>query len=131
MAHAVILRRTRLAHGLMLMAALAPWPARAIGPAHPFAAPSLARAGSGHDDDTPAPRASRLGGLRLGAAPAALIDGQWVALGARSSSGARLQEIQPPYAVLRHPDGRSERLVLDSRQPGTPTPAQVDKTLLP
>lgn len=103
--------------------------AHALGPAQPFTPPAAVR-GDAADPALPPPATARLGGLRLGAAPAALIDGQWVGLGARIH-GARLQHIEPPYAVLQHPDGRLERLALAARPDGVPTPTQVNKTFLP
>lgn len=52
-----------------------------------------------------------LRGLQLGAHPRALIDGQWVALGAEVR-GARLSELRIDRVVLRHADGRLEQLLL-------------------
>lgn len=128
MAHVVSLR---LGAWVCAMAPVVlPLPATALGPAQPFAAPAAQRGAAAPGDDPTGRTTARLSGLRGGAAPAALIDGQWITLGA-SVRQARLHDIQPPYAVLRHPDGRLERLALDSHPAGVPSPALVDKRLLP
>lgn len=103
--------------------------AHALGPDRPFAPPNARLPNTANSDAPPAP-AGHLGGLRLGSTPAALIDGRWVPIGG-TARGARLKDIQPPYALLQHPNGRLERLALDGTRDGAPTPAHVDKTLLP
>ena len=63
-----------------------------------------------------------LGGLRVGARPAALIDGAWIAQGARVR-GASLVAVGLQEAHLRHPDGRVERLSLSPDVQRTTRPA--------
>lgn len=90
----------------LLMLALAP--AAAMGPADPFTPPGPAAARKAEAGQAAAPR---LAGIRLGRAPAALIDGQWVAVGA-AVGNARLLAVQPLRAELRHADGRREWIEL-------------------
>lgn len=128
MAHVVILRLTAWVCAVAPLAL--PGPASGLGPAQPFAAPAAQRGVASPGDAASERPNAQLGGLRGGAAPAALIDGQWISVGAPVRQ-ARLHDIQPPYAVLRHPDGRLERLALGSHPTGVPSPALVDKRLLP
>ena len=115
---------TLLALGVALLAAP---PAQAVGAAAPFTPPSRAAAlaaaptsatESGNTVSatpllaTPAPETGLgLTGIQLGAQPRALIDGEWVALGA-AVRGARLHALRADEAQLRHSDGRMERLLL-------------------
>ncbi len=94
---------------LLGLLALAAAPGSAMGPADPFTPPGPAAARKGAAGTQPA--ALRLAGIRLGRAPAALIDGQWVAVGAAVGS-ARLLAVQPLRAQLRHADGRREWIEL-------------------
>ena len=55
--------------------------------------------------------AKGLAGVKLGAQPQALIDGQWWAQGALVR-GARLVGVSASAVQLRHPDGKVEKLVL-------------------
>lgn len=55
--------------------------------------------------------ATGLAGIKLGAPPQALIDGQWWAQGALVR-GARLVDVSASAVQLRHPDGKLEQLVL-------------------
>ena len=85
-------------------------PAAAMGPDDPFTPPGRVRL----EAQGPALRLpAALTGVRLGRAPAALIDGEWVAPGARVR-GAQLLRVQRTGAALRHTDGRIEWLALFS-----------------
>jgi hypothetical protein len=95
---------------LLLSAAL--HPALALGPADPFTPP-------GRNSHLVAAAAlakqpveiGTLTGVRLGAKPAALIDGEWIALG-HTVHGARLTGVRALDITLQHADGRVERLSL-------------------
>jgi hypothetical protein len=91
--------------GLLVLAVA---PVLAMGPADPFTPPGAAAARKAEAGQA---AALRLAGIRLGRAPAALIDGQWVAVGAAVGS-ARLMAVQPLRAELRHADGRREWIEL-------------------
>jgi len=103
--------------------ALLLWPAwaAALGPAQPFQPPSPAQ---GHAAEAQ-PQTAGLTGVRLGTAPAALIDGTWVALGA-SARGARVAEVHPRHVLLRYPDRRAVRLAMaeDRARPPADTEAE-------
>lgn len=110
--------------GAAICALLLASTALAVGPDAPFtppptlgpqahAAPSAVAAdsaASAADADTPP---AGLVGLRLGAAPSALIDGQWVRVG-QETRGARLVEVRPNAVRLRHANGQIETLALFS-----------------
>lgn len=107
---------------------LAPPPAAALGPSQPFAppaavSPAAASPGSTVQAGTPSDTAESvptgLTGVRLGSSPRALIDGQWVALGAPARQG-RLVQVRAHEAVLRLPGGALERLAMF---PEAPSPA--------
>lgn len=105
--------------------ALLPHWAAAMGPDAPFLPPasrSTATATAGGTDTAVA--ASGLRGVRLGSAPAALIDGFWIAPG-QPVRGARLAGVRIDAALLRHSDGRTERLALFP--PPAATPASDDR----
>lgn len=108
----------------LLAGALLAAPAAAMGPDDPFTPPGRVRLQA----NGPALRLpAALTGVRLGRAPAALIDGEWVAPGA-PVRGALLLRVQRTGAELRHADGRIERLALftlDNRPPAT-EPAASD-----
>ncbi len=107
----------RLFNGLMwgLLTALlcATLPSIAMGPKDPFAPPGAVRVVPPLDVQASAQLAADKGlaGVRLGAQPAALIDGHWVRLGG-NVRGARLAQLGPQDVVLQHPNGRRERLPL-------------------
>lgn len=88
--------------------ALLPHWAAAMGPDAPFAPPASRAGASGAAIVEPA---SGLRGVRLGSAPAALIDGSWIVPG-QPVRGARLAGVRIDAALLRHPNGRTERLAL-------------------
>lgn len=124
-----------------LALAFAPVTSAALGPSAPFVPPralleerSTAAAGGAASGSTTTGTASEAGpatpttstapaasapaatgegiaGVRLGARPLALIDGQWWPLGGRPR-GARLSAIDHHGAWLRHADGRQEYLAL-------------------
>ena len=123
---------------LIGVAALWPSGLQALGPAAPFAPPrallegrqrEAAGASSAATGDTamaatasasagpapaaePAPPAAEgIAGVRLGARPLALIDGQWWPLGARLR-GASLTAIERHGVRLQHAGGRVEWLLL-------------------
>ena len=100
------------------VAALVVWPlwSAAMGPDAPFTAPAL-RATTAAAAATEL--AAGLRGVRLGNAPAALIDGQWIAPG-QTVRGARLAAVRIDGALLRHPGGRVEQLSLFPPQPASP-----------
>ena len=107
---------TRLA---LVFAMAAPAVCAAMGSSAPFTPPrpaaastSLANAASAVDDNADAATAIGLSGVRVGPRAAALIDGQWVAVG-DTARGARLLSVQADAATLRHADGRVERLLLN------------------
>ena len=111
-AHAV----TRLA---LMCAMAAPSICAAMGSAAPFTPPraaaasaSAASAFNAADDSADVASANGLSGVRVGPRAAALIDGQWVAVG-DTARGARLLSVQADAATLRHADGRVERLLLN------------------
>jgi len=116
--------------GLWLLCALCVmgfWlqPAWSVGAAAPFMPPARVSAIANANADASAadPAASSpgssnlaqpvagLAGIKLGAQPQALIDGQWFARGA-SVRGARLVMVSAGAVQRRHPDGRIERLLL-------------------
>ena len=74
----------------------------------PIAAPLPAGAASDVESAAALPG---LVGLRLGNAPAALIDGAWVRVG-QTVRDARLIEVLPSAVRLRHADGRLETVAL-------------------
>lgn len=89
--------------------------AYAVGPQAPFTPPSVAlnhaTAPDSAASDAEATPPQGLLGLRLGQTPAALIDGLWIQIG-QFARGARLVDVQPGQARLRHADGRVETLHL-------------------
>ena len=95
---------------------LLPLGAAAMGPHAPFAPPAPRAVASTASAATAAEAATGLRGVRLGSAPAALIDGRWITPG-QPVRGARLATIRIDGAVLHHAGGRTERLAL------FPTPA--------
>ena len=95
---------------------LAALPAGALGPTQPFTPPAVTRGSvAAAPADAPAAvgeaAASGLMGVRLGSSPRALIDGEWVALGAPARKG-RLTEVRAHEVVLRLSGGGTERLAL-------------------
>ena len=90
-------------------------PAGAIGPRDPFTPPgkeAVVVVPPLESLSTVAPPVGAgLTGMRFGARPQALIDGEWVAVG-KTVRGARLARLLPQHAVLVHPGGREERLPL-------------------
>lgn len=87
----------------------------AVGPQAPFTPPPAALSHAAAPDSA-ASEAEAAGpqgllGLRLGPTPAALIDGLWIQIG-QFARGARLVDVQPGQARLRHADGRVEALHL-------------------
>ena len=107
---------TRLA---LVFAMAAPAVCAAMGSSAPFTPPrpaaalaTSAGAASAVDDNADAATAIGLSGVRVGPRAAALIDGQWVAVG-DTARGARLLSVQADAATLRHADGRVERLLLN------------------
>lgn len=118
--------RTLIARASLLCAALAlASAARSAGPADPFSPPRAARGAAAAASAAAGPTtAAVLTGVRTGARPAALIDGLWLPLGAQSGS-ARLVAVDADAAVLRHADGRVERLLLspDVQLRRSPLPA--------
>ena len=128
------------ASGLALAFAMAaPAVCAAMGSAAPFTPPRAAAASASAvnavDDGVDVASANGLSGVRVGPRAAALIDGQWVAVG-DMARGARLLSVQADAATLRHADGRVERLLLNpaallsaktattDRVTFTPAPAQ-------
>ncbi len=105
-----------------LLLALLPPGVQAVGPQAPFtppapparpaAAPMAAPLPAGAASDAESAAAPPgLVGLRLGNAPAALIDGTWVRVG-QTVRDARLIEVLPSAVRLRHADGRLETVAL-------------------
>ena len=96
---------------------LASLPAAALGPNSPFASPRAASAAAAGDLAPAAAQAAvptgsdGLAGVRSGAEPMALIDGQWWPVGGQPR-GARLVSVHRAGATLRHADGRIEQLSL-------------------
>jgi hypothetical protein len=117
MAGAVNGRICRRQLGVALVLCAAAVPSWAIGPTSPFQPPrpAAARTSAGAAA-APAIEAGHLTGLRLGAAPQALIDGRWHRLG-DIARGATLVAITRDGATLRYPDGRAERLGLWPARP--------------
>jgi hypothetical protein len=109
-----LMRRSCLAI-LMLTTAQAGW---ALGSGAPFAPPRSASApeAAAPTDGAGVLSVNGLSGVRLGAAPMALIDGQWWVLGS-APRGARLQAVDSSGVTLRHPDGKLERLMLHGESP--------------
>lgn len=144
----ITLRRglQRAALGRPLLCVLFAWPLLAwpLGAAAPFTPPRPAAApsdtaadGAAAPDRTASGAgasvlpATGLAGIKLGAQPQALIDGQWWAQGALVR-GARLVGVSASAVQLRHPDGKVEQLVLtpqvewlrlQQRSPGERSPA--------
>ncbi len=89
--------------------------AGAVGPQAPFTPPpaalTAAAAPASAASDAEAALPQGLLGVRLGPTPAALIDGLWIPIG-QFARGARLVDVQPGQARLRHADGRVEALHL-------------------
>lgn len=106
--------------------ALLPHWAAAMGPDAPFTPPA-SRSTTATAASAAAEPASGLRGVRLGSAPAALIDGHWIAPG-QPVRGARLALIRIDGALLRHADGRTERLALF---PKTTAPPAADERSAP
>lgn len=102
---------------LLLCIALAP--AHALGPSAPFTPPLAASAAAHAASAAAQPDLAGLAGGRLGAAPQALIDGQWHCQGS-VVRGARLTAVSRSGVTLQHADGRAERLPL---LPTAPVPA--------
>jgi hypothetical protein len=118
------------ASALLALLALCTLPAAALGPQAPFTpAPERATAA----DFAPgaagaaALAAPGLAGVRLGRTPLALIDGQWWPTGASPRAGQRLHAIDAHGVVLRHADGRSERLSLHPPLPPAAAPAPAPR----
>lgn len=99
------------------VAALVAWPlwSAAMGPDAPFSAPAPRATTAAAATEL----AAGLRGVRLGNAPAALIDGQWIAPG-QTVRGARLAAVRIDGALLRHPGGRVEQLSLFPPQSASP-----------
>lgn len=89
---------------------------RAMGPGAPFVPPnapphaSRTLSAAGWADTAAAPSPG-LSGVRLHSGIGAMIDGQWVALGARVRGG-RLEHVTRRYVVVRLANGQAERLDL-------------------
>ena len=100
----------------LLFAMTAPAVCAALGSSAPFTPPRAAAASASAvnavDDGVDVASANGLSGVRVGPRAAALIDGQWVAVG-DTARGARLLSVQADAATLRHADGRVERLLLN------------------
>jgi hypothetical protein len=104
--------------------------ASALGPAAPFTppAPAAAAASAAGADAAAAVSTDAIAGLRLGPAPQALIDGQWLRLGDRVR-GARLVAIDARGARIEYPDGRRQALPLSPAAQWTlPAPAPAPRT---
>jgi hypothetical protein len=112
-----------------LIAVSAPVPASALGPAQPFTppAPTSRAADPVVAAAAQAAPGSGLAGVRLGSSPRALIDGEWVALGATVREG-RLVAVHPHEVVVRLANGRTERLALFPPLPVLPDPAGAPGT---
>lgn len=134
MARALIAWALRALAGCgVVAAALLSLDAAALGPKDPFTPPGRVSdaARSGELAAVAAtPLVVGLAGLRLGHTPAALIDGEWISVGA-GVRGARLHSVSMRGATLRHPDGRMERLALypESSQPAAAA-AQNDRLVV-
>ena len=105
----------------------------AMGSSAPFtppraaaASPDPASAVNAVDENADAISANGLSGVRVGPRAAALIDGQWVAVG-DTARGARLLSVQADAATLRHADGRVERLLLNPAAPLSAKTATADR----
>jgi hypothetical protein len=103
-------RRTLRAGALCCLVLGASQGTHAMDPTQP---PAAARVATSAPNATPAaaPAQPRLQGLRLGAAPSALISGQVLRPGQRWQ-GYTLLRIEVDSAVLRDPEGRHMRLNL-------------------
>ncbi|MDP1693097.1 MAG: hypothetical protein Q8L49_14305 [Burkholderiaceae bacterium] len=82
----------------------------ALGAAAPFTPPRAAQQASAAADSAAA-ATEGLAGLRRGRLSMALIDGAWHRVG-DAVRGARLAQIDAHGVLLRHADGRRERLWL-------------------
>lgn len=111
-----------------IVLALLPHWAAAMGPDAPFTPPASRSTTAAAAADA-VESASGLRGVRLGSSPAALIDGSWVSPG-QPVRGARLARIHLDGALLRHADGRTERLALFPA-PATPAAAHDRNTSPP
>jgi hypothetical protein len=111
---------------VMLLCAVLPTAAWSLGPAQPFLPPAPEAASSATDPTANAELGHGLAGIRLGKAPAALIDGHWLRIG-QPVRGATLQRIDAQRVWLRHADGHTEPLAL---QPG-PDDSSLFKRNLP
>lgn len=109
---------TLIGAAAMLSATLQP--AVALGPADPFTPPGRGQLASQAGGQAPV---GALAGVRLGTKPAALIDGEWIALG-HSVRGARLAQVRAQAVTLQHVDGRLERLALFPDNPPIPGPEE-------
>lgn len=92
--------------------------ASAMGPTDPFGPPARTATEAEPKSAVGASAPFGLAGLRLGHAAAALIDGEWIALG-RPVRGAVLAEVRFDGVTLRHVDGRVERIELHAPAPTT------------
>lgn len=105
----------------------------AAGPAAPFVPPvldpsSLSVGADGASAAGNGAAASGLTGVRLGRQGGAVIDGQWVRLGAQVR-GARLVSVQRSKVVLKHPDGHKEIIEMyppQGGQAGASAPASTE-----
>jgi hypothetical protein len=115
---------------LGLCAAL-PTAAWSLGPAQPFMPPAPAAAASAAETTADAePAVHGLAGVRLGKAPAALIDGLWLRVG-EPVRGATLQRIEAQRVWLRHADGHTELLALYPLPTAQPDGPSLFKRTLP
>lgn len=111
-----------------LLQRLGPWvllcvsaqPAHALDPTQPPASARAVPVSPSASAVAPTPTRPRLQGLRLGADPSALINGQLLRPGQRWQ-GHTLLRVEVDGVVLRDPEGRSLRLLLLT----TPSPAML------
>jgi hypothetical protein len=127
MARAVTCLVTRLV--VLFAAALLPLAAAATGPRDPFTPPAGAASAPAAADASAEPAISGLTGVRLGSAPAALIDGSWIRPG-QPVRGALLGAVRIDGAVLHHPDGRRERIALFATSASASTPTDTGSVSL-
>jgi hypothetical protein len=115
---------------LAMLASATVQPALALGPADPFRPPGPSLAVALQDKTQVANGA--LAGVRLGTKPAALVDGEWIALG-QTVRGMRLLSVRMHDITLQHADGRIERLALfaDTKPAREPEERLVVKKDLP